>query len=992
MVESINSSASIDRHRRYLTLLFSDLSESTSLGEQMDAEEYADLLAVLRSLSQKVIHRHGGQIARIQGDGVLALFGYPQAREDDGRRATEAALELHAQVSALAFRRADGAALSLHSGIHAGLVFLSDGDVERGRFELLGSVPNIAARLSSVAQANEVLVSEETLGPQVSYFRTSAPFLVQVKGRTADLEVYRVLERVSMRNRSQAISWRALSPFVGREEPLRQLMTHLSNPTSDLTQYLVLHAGPGMGKTRLIEEFLTHPAAASYRVLRGYCESYLSVEPLQPFVQMLRAAQPDCDTDAELAALRERAVHGDLVALRAFFETLAAQRPLLLVIDDWQWADDASQQALDVVLTLKRQIRVVLASRSLPEGVATAPVAVVELQPLDELTAAKAVQNLVRDVDPFLVTEIRRYAGGIPLFIEELCHSAAVHGTLGLAGLRPGGRAWLNGLIESRLERLPDEQAALVRAAAVMGNAFPVWLFERITGHGLSSPSLLALAVQDFVFPGEQPDTLRFKHGITRDVIYEAIGLHERKALHRRIASALLAQAELGTADELLEALAYHFSAGGVPQDAAHYAELAGDKAMAASALDRARAQFSAALKALDASAPLDHDKRLRWCAIAQKLGMACVFDPLALAEGLEIFERGVLFARAGGDRKILARAEYWLGYLFYAKGRWRPAVEHCEAALRLATELQDTRLAAQIRATLGQALLSACHYDRALGLLDSALDGKRRQAQPGGNIAVGSAYTLACKGYLLADRGQFDSADECFAQALHLLGDVRHQVSASVRHWISVARQWQGRWEEAVYVAQDAADIAEHVKSRQQLAMARALAGRARWILSADPHALQTVREASAWIESRKGELATSLTHGWLVEGELAEGHVKEARKHAARLLLRARRDDRIGEALGCRALALAAMRAGNFGRAEHYLRRAQLSAQARGSAHEHASNTLCQAQIALGHGRIDDAQRLLDRAGTAFANLRMQWHLEQVDRMRPRLLTLAL
>ena len=1000
--------------RRYLTILFSDLSESTRLGELMESELYAGMLAQLRRLCREIIPRHGGNIARIQGDGVLAFFGYPETREDDGRRATEAALELHAAVSrmVIAGARFPAGALTLHSGIHAGLVLLSDGDVERGRFELLGNVPNIAARLSDLAERDDICVSEETLGPHAHFFTCSEPALVQLKGRTPPLAVRRVLGRAPAPQRFEAMERRSLCPFVGREPALRLLRDRLRMAIAGDAQCVVLSGGPGVGKTRLVDELRRHAAAGECLALQGYCGTYLA-EPLQPFLHMLRAlfglspGLPAEPTQAHplLAALEQEEGGASVLAqarqlvtprdeagplspgatvpaLRSLFERLAARQPLLLVVDDWQWADEASQQALDAVLSLQGPIFVVAATRAaVSESLFLAPVTTLELQPLDDGEAARATRHLLPGADPFVVAEIQRYAGGIPLFIEELCHSASAQGAQWLRELRLGSAAWLTALIESRVDRLPPAQAELLRAAAVIGGVFPAWLLEQLTGHGADDPLVAALAEQDFLFAGEQPGTLRFKHGITRDVIYEAVGLHRRREMHRRIAQVLAAQGEL------YEALAYHCAAAALAEPAARYAELAGDKAMAASALDRARAQYSAALKALDELGPPSRELALRWCAIAQKLGMACVFDPLGLADGVAIFERGLTLARQSGSMDAIARASYWLGYICYAKGMSKAAIAHGEAALDLATQIGDARLATQVRATLGQALLAGCEYGRALVLLDAAVDSKRRQSRPGSSLAVGSAYALACKAYLLGDQGHFAQAEDCFAEALHLIGDSLHQVSASVRHWISVVYQWQGRWEEALRVAERASEIAELVRSRQQLAMGRALAGYAQWNLTRDPEALQAVRDATAWIEARKGALATSLNHGWLVDGAVATGRNEEARRHAARLFMRVRQHDRIGEALGCRALARAAAKLDDFARAEHYLAGAERSAQVRGSAHELAATQLCRAQIEVGRGRVAEAQRLLDSACTAFEMMGMRWHLERAERTRDML-----
>ncbi|MBI3372628.1 MAG: AAA family ATPase [Betaproteobacteria bacterium] len=1010
--------------RRYLTILFSDLSDSTRMAGMMEPEHYAELLKALRNEYHEIIPRHGGQIASIQGDGVLAIFGYPEAGEDDGRRATEAALELHAAVSRLAVQglAPSSGSLALHSGIHGGLVYLAQGDLERGRFALGGDVSNTAARLSDLAERGQIIVSEETLGPDAHFFAISERCPVTLKGRTLPLPVYRVFGRAPVQSRFQARSMRGLTPFVGRDAELRSLRDHLRAAAAGLPQRVIISGGPGLGKTRLIEELVHDASAAPFTILQGYCESFLGAEPLQPFLQMLRTIcglnpamtvlEAGSTAEHSLAAIRgvseaARAslmqaisllpsgteargstTGGAVAALCSLFDALAEDRPLMLIVDDAQWADDASQQVLDAIRELHRPVFVLTASRGMGSDVLTGEaVTTIELTPLGREEAAPSIEHLLPGVDPFIVGEIHRYAGGNPLFIEELCHSAAVGGDRRPLEDRLGGAAWLNALIESRVARLPPAQAEIVRAAAVIGNVVPAWLLKRITGHGDDDPLVRALAEQDFLFPSEQTGTMRFKHGITRDVVYDEVGLHQRKAMHLAVATALGEHAAQAAPEDGYEALAYHYAAADAPADAARFAELAGDKALAASALDRARTQYSAALDALDRLGPLTREQQLRWCAVAQKLGMACVFDPLGLADGVARFERGVALARQSGDLETIARAEYWLGYICYAKGQAREATVHCEASLDLSTRIGDERLAAQVRATLGQVLTSACEYDRALGLLDTAIDSKRKQSKPGSRVAVGSAYALACKGCLLGDRGQFAQAESCFQEALSLLGGSPHQVASSVRGWIAAVYMWQGRWEDALRVADEGARIAEQVRSRQLLAMNRALAGYSSWILARRPESLQLVRDATSWIEDRNGAFLTSLNYGWLIDGAVELGRIDEARRHAARLFMRARQRDRIGEAMGCRALARAAAKSHDFERAAHYLAQALRSAEARGSPHERAVTQLCQAQIEIERGRKAEAHAPLEAASKAFEAMEMHWHLQQAQRVRETL-----
>jgi class 3 adenylate cyclase len=164
---------SISGRRQYLSILFADLSDSTTLAASMEAEQYAEIVDGLRRICREIIPRHGGTIVQLLGDGVLAIFGFPAAQEGDGRRATEAALELHHAIRALPARHyAGGSSLTLHTGIHSGLVLVAQGDAELGRLQVVGNVTNIASRLASAARRDEILVSRETLGPDAAFFMT----------------------------------------------------------------------------------------------------------------------------------------------------------------------------------------------------------------------------------------------------------------------------------------------------------------------------------------------------------------------------------------------------------------------------------------------------------------------------------------------------------------------------------------------------------------------------------------------------------------------------------------------------------------------------------------------------------------------------------------------------------------------------------------------------------------------------------------------------
>ncbi|WP_409982015.1 ATP-binding protein [Roseateles sp.] len=956
-------------------MLFVDLSGSTGLAEWMEAEHYADLLAQLSTLYEQVVPRHGGAVARIQGDGMLAIFGYPEVREDDGRRATEAALELHTLVRGL---RPPGPlpehfkGLTLHSGIHAGVVFVGEGDAVRGRYELIGNAPNIAARLAENARADEILVSQETLGLQSHYFETSARRQLHLRGRATPIGVYLVKGRSALSRRFEASERRGLTPLQGRAAELSVLDQALSRAFAGATFWVAVRAGAGLGKTRLCEEFLLRVSDHACQVHRGHCESYLVAEPLQPWLQMLRGLEHYVGGPPELALALQAPPEERAERLLALFMALAAETAQLLFIDDLQWADDASLRLLHQLRdhAARRRLPVLLLTASRPAlpGSYVLPTTsgadqLIELPPLPEPAAAVTVSRLLPQADPFVAAEVQRHAGGNPLFLEELCHAAAEAAVVGerLGQAQPSA-AWLATLIESRVERLPPEQADLVRIAAVIGTVVPTWLLTALTGIGERDPGVQALAEQDFLFPDREPGALRFKHGITRDVVYDSTGLHLRQQLHRRIAAQLRARG--GETDNLNELLAYHDAAANEWPLAAQHAEAAGDQALASSALDRAKRQFRAALAALE-FLPDTPERRRRWVNIAQRLGMACVFD--ASRDDLRVLRHAAELAQGLGDTGLIARTDYWLAYVGYALGEVRESLRYAQAAVSSAEACQDSALLAQLPGTVGQIHAAAAHYPEALAQFERAIERQRERADKSRN-RVGLAYSLCCKAYVLGDQGNFDGAHAAFAEALDAVADPGHAVQASIQGWRSAVLLWQGRWAEA----REAADISHHVgtqvRSMFTCAMGHAASAYAAWMLERAPEAPQQILDAIAWLAPRGGGLFSSFNHGWLAEIFVEQGDMRGARHHIACALARARQQDWVGGAMAYRAAAKLAVMAGDKPRARRCLDLAAKAGARRGSGHEKAVTDWLRADLGLadaGQPSLEAAVQQLQRLG---------------------------
>ncbi|PTT80534.1 hypothetical protein DBR42_19325, partial [Pelomonas sp. HMWF004] len=381
----------------------------------------------------------------------------------------------------------------------------------------------------------------------------------------------------------------------------------------------------------------------------------------------------------------------------------------------------------------------------------------------------------------------------------------------------------------------------------------------------------------------QAPGHLRFKHGITRDVVYEATGLHERQALHRQISVALAERG--GSEGQLHEQLAYHHAAAHDWPAAARHAEAAGDQALAASALDRAKKQFRAALAALE-FLPDDTERRRRWIGIAQRLGMACVFD--ASRDDLRVLRHAAELAAADGDQGLVARTEYWLSYVGYALGETRESLRHARAAVATAQHCGDHALLAQLPGTVGQLQAAAADYASALPMLDLAITRQRQRASKSPANQIGLSYSLCCRAYVLGDQGLFEQAHELFAEALTPFDGSGHAVEASIQGWRAAVLLWQGRWAEARAAAAVAHRVGAQVRSMFTCAMGQAAGAYGAWMHEADPVARQRILDATAWLAPRGGSLYSSFNHGWLADILASQGDAGAARHHIARALAR--------------------------------------------------------------------------------------------------------
>lgn len=1003
--------------------MFSDLCSSTLLGHGSDPEVLDVVLREVKAAAARVVAAHDGVVNQFYGDGVMAIFGFPTPREDDVRRAAEAALELHRVVRNLSFPSLTPPfSARLHSGIHSGLVLVREGDPAQGLYEMIGDPINTAAGFSASAGADEILVDAPTIRGVLPFFDVQEIEPLRLKGKPDPMPAFRLQGRSAVATRFEARALRGLTPFVGRERELDRLALRLREVRQRRLCVVRLVGDAGIGKTRAIEEFIGGEEARECAVYRGYCESEASVAPLQPFLLMLEqtfqlAHDLPIDSAIErietglgelglerhaseilrILALRSEPPgsgasdgqrHLEQVTAQALVDlilALASSKPVVLFIDDWQWVDDASRQVVASLLRSAREAPVLLltASRQLdPSDAEGDSIEILQLAPFEESESAQAVHALLPDeLDLGMASILHGRSGGNPLFLEELCQLLGAGGVP--TGPGPDVPVTLHGLIEARVHRLPPEQAELLRAAAVIGNVIPYWLLEQISGYGQDDEILRELIRHDLIHPGETAGTFRFKHGITREVVYRSVGLAQRRALHLRIGAILEQHPIFEDREEPYEALAYHHAGGADHLKASRYAELAGDKAMASATLDRARQQYAAALASLDRLEPTQEQRR-RWLEISRRKAFACLFSPAP--EQLETLGRAAEYAAELGDLDALGHARLWLGFINYCLGNHKKSVDHYQQGLRVAEDAGHAKLIAELRARLGEALATAFEYPEALLLLDQSLEAKERLKSPGhAGAAPGSAYAISWKACIKAELGDFAQAHDLMAQALEAVRGSGSPVEGSILSLHAIILSWQGRWKECIEISELVRATAERVNGPYLFARSRSEDAYARYMLSGDPEALAVLRRTTEWLETRKICLYISMNYGCLTDAMAREGDAQRARDYGHRALERAALYDRVGQGMACRALARLEMGGGetNPASAERYLAMAMESAQARGSEREMALARLGQAELSARCGRRSETEALLARARVALQRMDMRWHDAEAQRL---------
>jgi class 3 adenylate cyclase/tetratricopeptide (TPR) repeat protein len=749
--------------RRQLTSLFCDLVASTPLAFRLDPEDLRDVIQGFQDICAGVITRGSGYVTQYLGDGVLAHFGYPRAREDDAQSAARAALEIVAKVGQM--RAPDGEPLSARVGIATGLVAVfgeftdSAPSLEQS---IVGDTLNLAARLQAVAGPGQIIISKATRRLCGAMFEYEEKGDIVLKGFPTPLTIYRLLSEGSAESRFDARTISDLNPFVGREQELNALFSRWSAARVGSGQIVHVSGEPGIGKSRLALALIERLRGESLSIVKWNCAAHLSNRALHPIVrdietragisrsrpaearrvaiETLVAASPTLShTDAEFfhdllgietethpeldAASRARHTYG---LLTRWLAGIAHQAPVLILVEDAHWADAATLDFLAVFAERIARLPVLLLITHRPEF--TPPwtdAKHAETLVLDALDGAAGAQLLAavvrgRGLPPFMAKMILEKASGVPLFVEELARTVldAVpdfrHTPDSLNGLTIP--ATLQDSLMARLDQL-GRAKELAQIGSVIGREFTAAMVLAVApDHPDIEGALRRLCDSGLAqeYRENSAVAIIFHHALIQDAAYESLLKTRRRDLHRAVAEAMLAD-EPAFAGAEPEVIARHCSKGGLPEPAVSHWLAAGQHALARAANAPAVTYLRSGLEQLVLlPARSDHARTELQIHMALAPATSAIYG-WAAREVETACRRAIELATAVGDGEALCGATWGLWTNYYIRGEMEPALETARAVEAMAAQTGSAFLALAAAHALTYTHYSRGEYREAL-------------------------------------------------------------------------------------------------------------------------------------------------------------------------------------------------------------------------------------------------------------------------------------
>lgn len=940
------SRTALEGERKHVTVVFADIKGSTELIEGLDPEEAQDLLDPAIHIMMNAVHRYEGTVNQVLGDGIMALFGAPIAHEDHAIRACYAALAMQAAMRDYTeeVRRGHGIEMRIGLGLNSGeVVVRTIGNDLHMDYSAVGQTTHLAARMEQLAPPGSVRLTAATLRLVEGMVRVDALGPIPVKGMTAPVEVYELTGATALRRRLQVAAARGLARFVGRETEMSMLKHALEQVTGGHGQAVAVVGEAGVGKSRLVYDFLHSSHTQGWLVLEGTAVPYGQATAYFPVIDLLKHYvhiedhdEPDTirakvtghvlALDAGLQesipallsllhALPEESPflmldppqrrQRTLDALKRVFWRESQVRPLVLVFEDLHWIDAETQALLDGLIEMLPTAPILLLVNYRPEyhhawenqNYYTQ----LRLDPLPPASADQLLQALLGDdasLKPLKQLLIARTAGN-PFFLEESVR--ALVETQVLVGEPSAYRltqalptiqvpATVQAVLAARIDRLPFEEKRLLQTAAVIGTEVPFPLLravaemsEEALHRSLTHLQAGELFYETRLFPER---VYRFKHALTHDVAYDSLLQERRRVLHARIVEALEALAGERLADQV-ERLAHHALRGEVWDKALLYFRQAGARALARSAYHEAVACFEQALEALQY---LPESRDTQELAIDLRFDLRTALLPLGVSGRiLDALHQAETLAGSLYDHRRLGRVALYMTIHFYSMGDYDRAIASGQRSLVLAEASEDVGLRAIANTYQGVAYHAQGDYRRAVECCRqtvTALEGELLYDHFG-QVFIPSIFSRALLAWCLGEVGAFAEGIAIGEEGLRVAEAAEHPASLMRAYFgVGVPYLLKGEFHKALLMLERALDICQNVGLPFYMTDIAVKVGAAYALSGHIPEALPLLEEAAEQANATGRRNLYARCAAQLSETYLRAGRIEEASDLARRAL----------------------------------------------------------------------------------------------------------
>lgn len=747
--------------KRQLTLLFADLVGSTRLSRLYDLEDYKALIDAYCDRAAEIVRRQRGVVAEVQGDGVVAYFGYPVASEDAGERAVTAGLEIVDAVGAL--RSPSGANLEARVGIATGDVLVSDVALARpGTMDrvALGNALNLAARLQAAGRPGQVIVSERTRSLLGRNFAIDGARDHQLPGFAEPQRAWSIAGVAPVELRYEAQRRGSAGALFGREEELRLLLARWNQVRAGDGQTVLIAGEAGIGKSRLAAQVREYAAAEPFHWLAFQCSPDQQASAFHPVAAQIAYAAGIAPADPPELRLDKIEAHiGDwgaapeiapvlarllgvphahrygalsetpeqlkartLAALLDSVASRARQRPTLVLFEDLHWVDPSSEELLDLLVARLHDSPTLMLCTCRPEyrpvWTGQPRVTSISLSRLDRRDSRAVVRHLLSDAPHAVVDRIVAKGEGVPFFLEELASMARQAPRDG--DETSGLPATLKDLLRAKLDRVPTGRE-LVPICAAIGRSFAAPLVAAVARQPVAATraamdALCVAQVLDRRGAGEA-GIFAFRHALIEEAAYDAMLRSTAREVHRRIAETLY-----GVADAEPHILARHYARAGMAAEARDAWLAAGEQAVARAAVEEAIQHLTDALAENDRTAGAD-DRDRKEIAIRKVLNVALntrAFGSVEVRDNFVRLHELIDRTGTGGTDAFLALHVRFGAHLM--RGECEQALALCPEGHRISREMEDVTLRTLATHDEAMAQFMLGSFDAAIPLFQTAL------------------------------------------------------------------------------------------------------------------------------------------------------------------------------------------------------------------------------------------------------------------------------